>query len=202
LNSNAGPSWPWPEDRLSYANGIIPQALIAAGSRLERQPMVDAGLRSLRWLMDLQTDAEGHFVPIGNDGWYERGGKPARFDQQPIEVQHMVEALIEAWQVTGDKLWLDDARRCFDWFLGRNDLGQPVCDVATGGCRDGLSARGANQNQGAESTLAFLHSLVRLRQVSRVPAAISQSVGSIRVVPPAAVARIPTTPAGRQRELS
>ena len=146
--------------------------------------MIDAGLHSLRWLMELQTDPDGHFVPIGNDGWYDRGGRRARFDQQPIEVQHMVDALTEAWQVTGDERWLNDARRCFDWFLGRNDLRQPVWDAATGGCRDGLSARGVNQNQGAESTLAFLHAMIRLRLVSRLPLAASAQSSPIRIVAP------------------
>ena len=101
-------------------------------------------------------------MPIGNNGWFKRGSVPARYDQQPTEAQHMVDALLEAHQVTGDANWLDDARRCFEWFLGRNDVQQPVFDEATGGCRDGLSADGLNQNQGAELTLAWLHASMRL----------------------------------------
>jgi hypothetical protein len=180
----SGADWPWPEDRLSYANGLIPHALIATGSRSGEQAMVDAGLRSLRWLMDAQTDPAGHFAPIGNEGWYERGGKAARFDQQPIEIQHMVDALTEAYQVTGSERWLEDARLCFDWFLGRNDLHQPVRDAATGGCRDGLRSRGVNQNQGAESTLALLQAQIRLRLVSRGPMTAKDSINPIRIVSP------------------
>ncbi len=142
--------WPWPEDALTYANGVMPQALIASGSRLDDPEMVETGLRSLRWLLDVQTDPKGHFVPVGNAGWMTADGHRARFDQQPIEAQHMVDALLEAHRVTGDDRWIEDARRCLDWFLGRNDLGQPVCDVSTGGCRDGLHPDGVNQNQGAE----------------------------------------------------
>jgi glycosyltransferase involved in cell wall biosynthesis len=171
-----GAEWPWPEDALTYANAALPQALIASGSKLDDPEMVQAGLRSLRWLLDVQTDQKGHFVPVGNAGWMTADGHRARFDQQPIEVQHMVDALLEAHRVTGDDRWVEDARRCLGWFLGHNDLGQPVCDVATGGCRDGLHADGVNQNQGAESTLAWLHSLLRLHQVQ--PALAASAVGA------------------------
>ena len=160
--AHATPEWPWPESTVTYANGIIPHAVLTAGARLGNRDMIDAGLRALTWLTDLQTDPRGHFVPIGNRGWFSRDGFQARFDQQPIEVQHMVNAQLEAYRVTGERRWLDEARRCFEWFLGRNDLRQPVCDHATGGCRDGLQAEGLNQNQGAESTLAWLHSLISL----------------------------------------
>ena len=129
---------------------------------LERTEMVDAGIASLRWLMDIQTDARGHFVPIGNDGWFARNGTPARFDQQPIEAQHMVDALLEVYRVTGDPRWLENARCCFEWFLGRNDLQQAIADDTTGACRDGLRPDGVNQNQGAESTIAWLHASLRL----------------------------------------
>jgi hypothetical protein len=162
LQNHAAPNWPWPEDTVTYANGAIPQALIAAGRETNRPDMIDAALKSLRWLVDVQTDAKGNFVPIGSDGWFKRGGVPARYDQQPTEAQHMVDALLEAHQTTGDATWLDDAHRCYEWFLGRNDLQQPLVDLATGGCRDGLRADGFNQNQGAESTLAWLHASLRL----------------------------------------
>jgi hypothetical protein len=162
LQNHAAPNWPWPEDTVTYANGVIPHALIAAGREIGRSDMVEAALKSLRWLVDVQTDAKGNFVPIGSNGWFKRGGVPARYDQQPIEAQHMVDALLEANQVTGDPSWLDDARRCYEWFLGRNDLQQPLVDSATGGCQDGLRADGINRNQGAESTLAWLHASLRL----------------------------------------
>jgi len=123
--------------------------------------MVEAGVNSLRWLMDVQTDARGHFAPIGNDGWFVRDGAPARFDQQPTEAQHMMDALLEVHQLTGDQRWLEDARCCFEWFLGRNDLQQAIADDTTGACRDGLHADGVNQNQGAESTIAWLHAVMK-----------------------------------------
>ena len=126
--------------------------------------MVDMGLRSLRWLITIKTE-DGHFVPIGNDGWYERGGHKARFDQQPIEANAMVEACVEAYNATRDRAWLDDAVMCFNWFLGHNDLNLPLYDPKTGGCRDGLMADGINQNEGAESSLAWLLSLMTLQKL-------------------------------------
>lgn len=190
--ANGAQDWPWVEDVATYANGLIPHAMIQAGARLERSDIVDAGLRSLRWLMDRQTDQKGHFVAVGNRGWLVRGGGQARFDQQPIEAEHMIAALIEAYQVTSDRRWMEDARRCFEWFLGRNDLQQQVIDPATGGCRDGLFADGVNQNQGAESTLSWLQSLMKLHMTigAAVSPARAVSVEILRRPTPAPVARI------------
>ena len=120
--------------------------------------MTEAGLESLHWLADLQRAeaAGGHFVPIGSNGFYRRGGERARFNQQPVEAQTMASACLEAFRSTGDEGWYKEARRAFQWFLGRNDLNLPVYDPTTGGCRDGLDPDRPNENQGAESTLAFL----------------------------------------------
>jgi hypothetical protein len=122
------------------------------------------GLESLKWLLSIQTE-EGHFVSIGCNGWYEKGGSKARFDQQPIEANAMIEVCIEAFNVTRDKTWYDNAVMCFNWFLGHNDLNMPLYDPKTGGCRDGLMANGINQNEGAESTLAWLLSLMTLQKL-------------------------------------
>ncbi len=161
---NASDDWPWIENKLTYANGKIPHALLLSGQWLMRGEMVEAGLRSLRWLVDIQTDPKGHFVPVGNRGWYPRGGAKARYDQQPIEAHAMIEACLEAYNVTQDQSWIEEARRILEWFLGRNDLNQPLYDYRSGGCCDGLNADGVNRNQGAESTLACLLSLLELYQ--------------------------------------
>lgn len=171
FDAGGASDWPWPEPILTYANGLLAEALIVGGARHKDQALVDRGLAVLSWLTKLQLDPRGHLVPIGNRGWYERNGVQARFDQQPIEVQHMTSAHLAAYRATGEDKWLDEARRCLEWFLGRNDLRQPVCDHATGGCRDGLQAEGLNQNQGAESTLAWLDSLISLHIAAGEPAA-------------------------------
>ncbi len=158
--ANAGDEWPWIENKMTYANGKIPQALLLSGQWLQREDMLQAGMRSLEWLVKVQTDDKGHFVPIGNNGWMSRDGHRARFDQQPIEAENIIEACKEAYNITLDKKWIAESQRCLEWFLGRNDLSVALYDYKSGGCCDGLNANGTNQNQGAESTLAWLLSLL------------------------------------------
>lgn len=162
---NASEDWPWIEDTVTYANGKIPQALILSGSRQNRADMLNAGLRCLEWLMEIQTDPKGHFVPVGNNGWYPKRGIKARFDQQPIEALDMIDACHEAYDATNDSKWVSHAQRCLEWFLGRNDLNAPLYEHKSGGCCDGLQADGPNRNQGAESTLVCFLSLLILNQM-------------------------------------
>ena len=160
---NSSEEWQWYENELSYCNAALPHALLTCGKSIPNSAMTDSGLESLNWLSDLQRSTAGHFVPIGSNGFYQKGGERARFDQQPVEAQAMVSACIEAYRITIDKRWHKEARRAFEWFLGRNDLNLPIYDPTTGGCRDGLHPDRPNNNQGAESTLAFLQSLLELR---------------------------------------
>jgi hypothetical protein len=159
--------WRWFEDGLTYCNAALPHALLTCGMSIPDPAMSAAGLESLAWLADLQrSDTEGgHFVSIGSNGFYRKGGERARFDQQPVEAQAMVSASLEAYRITGDRKWNKEAHRAFEWFLGRNDLNLPIYDPTTGGCRDGLHPDRPNENQGAESTLAFLQALLELRLV-------------------------------------
>jgi glycosyltransferase involved in cell wall biosynthesis len=165
--------WCWYEAGLTYCNAVLPQALLMCGQWIPNNAMTEAGLESLHWLADLQRDdaAGGHFVPIGSNGFYQRGSERARFDQQPVEAQTMASACLEAYRSTGDERWRKEARRAFEWFLGRNDLNLPVYDPTTGGCRDGLHPDRPNENQGAESTLAFLQTLLELRLAEEHPSA-------------------------------
>ena len=124
--------------------------------------VLDIGLQSLKWLVEIQRSESGHFAPIGSDGFWVRNSERARFDQQPIEAHSMISACLEAYAVTRDSTWYSAARRCFEWFLGRNDLGQWIYDAGTGGCHDALHSDRVNQNQGAESSLAFHLSLAEM----------------------------------------
>ncbi|MCU4182813.1 hypothetical protein K6U06_00430 [Acidiferrimicrobium sp. IK] len=146
--------WPWPEARLSYANAAWAEALIAAGAALDDGDAVADGLRLLGWLVDAQTDG-GHLSPVPHCGWGPGEPRPG-FDQQPIEVAALADACVRAHAVTGDGGWLQVSAGCMAWFLGDNDAATPMHDPATGGGLDGLEAGGANRNQGAESTLAWL----------------------------------------------
>jgi glycosyltransferase involved in cell wall biosynthesis len=162
---NRSDTWRWYEQSLTYCNAALPHALLMCGHGIPNIDMAEAGLESLRWLAGLQRadEAGGHFVPIGSNGFYQRGGVRARFDQQPVEAQAMVSACLETHRITADQNWYKEARRAFDWFLGRNDLDLPIYDPTTGGCRDGLHADRPNENQGAESSLAFLQAVLELR---------------------------------------
>lgn len=176
FHQNESKDWPWLETSLSYANGKLPHALLLSGQWMQRNDMIDMGLNSLKWLLSIQTEAD-HFVPVGNQGWFQIDGTRARFDQQPVEANAMIEACVEAFNITQDKTWVDNAVMCFNWFLGSNDLNMPLYDPKTGGCRDGLMADGINQNQGAESSLAWLLSLMTLQnlytdQILNQPAAV------------------------------
>jgi len=160
--------WPWFEPGLSYDNPKLPHALILSGYWTSKPEILEIGLKSLRWLAKIQTFDDGVFSPIGSNGFYPRGGERARFDQQPIEAYSMLSACLEAYRVTGDPSWYEQAQRAFEWFLGRNDLGLPLYDSATGGCRDALHQDRVNQNQGAESTLAFYLSLAEMELAQNI----------------------------------
>jgi len=158
--------WKWFENGLAYSNARLPQALIRAGVRAGNEEMVSAGLEALDWLAMLQRcEVNGHFVPIGSEGFYSKTTEKARFDQQPVEACAEVSACLEAYRATGKGRWRKEAWCAFNWFLGDNDLQIALYDSATGGCRDGLHPDRANENQGAESTLSFLMALLEMRQV-------------------------------------
>ena len=163
FETNGKPGWPWLEAALNYANAKLPHALLLAGQSMQDRNMIERGITSLTWLLEIQT-ANDHFSPVGNKGWYRENGEMARFDQQPIETHAMVDACIEAFNISGEKKWVDNAVMCFNWFLGHNDLNMVLYDPKSGGCRDGLMADGINQNEGAESTLACLLSHMTLQK--------------------------------------
>jgi hypothetical protein len=155
------PGWPWPHDGLSYANAALAEVVVAAGDLGDDRDLVDAGLRMLAWLRDVQTiDGRLSVIPAG--GW-SRGSPRHRHDQQPIEVAALADACATAAAVTGDPTWEISVRAAVEWFLGRNDAGVAMWDPLTGGGYDGLTPHGPNLNQGAESTLALLSTLQHAR---------------------------------------
>jgi hypothetical protein len=172
-----GTDWPWPAASLTYESGIVPRALIRAGDRLRDRRMLDRGLGLLDWLVTVQTADEGHFSPIGNRGWWPRGGTQARYDQQPIEATALLLAAEAAFEVDRDPRHQDTMEWAYGWFLGRNDLGVQVALPGEGACNDGLTRTGANTNQGAESTLMWLIALERIRVARRSPTARSTRHG-------------------------
>lgn len=158
-------TWPWPEARLSYANAALAEALIAAGSLLERPDVLTDGLMLLGWLLEIQT-VDGHLspVPVAGAGL---GDRAPRFDQQPIEVAALADACARAESVTGDIAWRSGVDMAIGWFTGSNDVGVSMSDPVTGGGFDGLTPSGPNINQGAESTLALISTMQHQRDASR-----------------------------------
>jgi glycosyltransferase involved in cell wall biosynthesis len=153
--------WQWHEAELTYDNARLPEALMACGRITNDDDMVRIGIEVLEWLRDIQFDSgDGWFAPVGNQGWYPRSGNKAQFDQQPLEAAAMIDACVAAYECTQCDDWIELASTCFNWYLGRNDQQIQVYDDAGGGCRDGLTRHGVNENQGAESTLSYLHSLL------------------------------------------
>jgi glycosyltransferase involved in cell wall biosynthesis len=161
------PDWPWFEERLTYDNARLPQALILTGLGTATPSYLEAGLKSLRWLMTLQTTPAGCFRPVGTQGFGCSRQLPRQFDQQPVEAAATISACLAAWRATGGDEWAADAMRAFGWFLGDNDLGIALADPATGGCSDGLHPDRRNENNGAESILSYLLGLAEIRCFAR-----------------------------------
>jgi hypothetical protein len=162
-----GDGWRWPESRLTYANAVLPEAMIAAGTTLERPELLRDGLELLEWLLDRET-VDGHLsvTPAGGAG---PDDTVPGFDQQPIEVAAMADACARAAGVDGDRRWADGVRAAVGWFLGENDRQVTMWDESTGGGFDGLEDGGANLNEGTESTLALLSTLQHARSFMAAP---------------------------------
>ena len=146
-------NWRWFENKITYCSGILPLAVLYAFAPDDPQQKI--GLESLDFLSQL-TFRDGMFVPIGCRGWMKRGGTPAVYDEQPVEACSMMLACLKAYETTGSGIYLEQARQCFFWYLGRNIARAPMIDPDTGGCRDGLKQDGLNGNEGAESLICWL----------------------------------------------
>jgi hypothetical protein len=159
-------AWPWPEQRLTYANAALPEVLLAAGTALGLPLVTVDGLMLLGWLLDVQT-RDGHLsvVPVGGRGPTDAIGG---FDQQPIEVAAIADACARAFALTDDPRWRHGVEQAAAWFVGSNDASTPMIDVVSGGGYDGLERHGRNDNQGAESTLALLSTLQHARDLALV----------------------------------
>ncbi|MET0427381.1 MAG: glycosyltransferase family 4 protein [Microvirga sp.] len=168
--------WVWFEEGLSYDNARLSQALIVTGLSTGAPAYVEAGMRSLRWLMTLQTTPEGLFRPVGTHGFGEKRKLPRAFDQQPLEAAAAISACLAAWRADGDGTWKADAMRAFGWFLGNNDLSLPLVDLETGSCRDGLHPDRRNENRGGESVVSYLLGLAEIRQMASTGGQLTKPV--------------------------
>lgn len=167
FTSNQNDDWCWFEEYLAYDNARLSQAMIETGIAMNRPHYIDAGIRSLRWLMKVQTNFYGHFRPVGSMSFGKSRQKPSAFDQQPVEAWATIAACVSAWRHDGSAKWESGATLAFGWFMGENDLRSTLIDSETGRCWDGLHPDRPNENTGAESALSYLLGLIDIRQLSR-----------------------------------
>lgn len=173
---HASKHWQWFEDKVTYANAKLPHALYLAGRLLNHKDMIQHGLEALNWLIERQYSNDmKHFSFIGNKGWMVRNRNKEKFDQQPIEAMALVQACLEVFRWEHKKYWLHKAHASLEWFLGRNDLGRVMINEMTGACFDGLCTKGPNRNQGAESTLSWLISILSVYDVLSCDAVVEHS---------------------------
>jgi hypothetical protein len=168
LASVETPDWKWFEEGLAYDNARLPQALMVTGMATQTPGYVDAGLRTLRWLMIQQTASTGCFRPVGTASFAELRKPPRAFDQQPVEATATIAACLAAWRADGRTEWKSVAKNAFAWFFGSNDLSVALVDPESGSCRDGLHPDRANENRGGESVVCYLLGLAAIRQLARV----------------------------------
>jgi len=164
---NTSDSWPWFEDTLTYDNAKLPLALLLAYEDTGNKRYRKIARKTLDFLIETGFGGGKILNVIGNRGWYDKGGKPAVYDQQPIDAAAMVEACAAAYRVFGEKKYKLRMEQAFAWFMGGNVSGAMVYDPGTGGSRDGISAGGINENQGAESSIELLIALITLRSASK-----------------------------------
>lgn len=153
--------WKWFEDKLTYSNYVLPWSLLAAYRVSGLQKFRRVGLESMEFLESVMF-RNGYFKPVGCKGWFPRDGKPAEFDEQPVEACEAVLAYADLYEITGDKKYLEKARTCHEWYLGKNSMGVSLVDGETGGCFDGITPDGPNLNMGAESLVAYVISSMRI----------------------------------------
>lgn len=164
LEQNSDSEWVWFENILTYCNARIPQALFLAFDSTKDNRFLEAAEKSFGFLLS-KTINKGIFAPVGQNGWFPKGGEKACFDQQPIDAGSTVEAAVSAFNTTGNTKYVEAAYCAFKWFFGGNIHGLNVYDSARGACFDGLVSDGVNLNQGAESTLTFILARMTLENI-------------------------------------
>lgn len=151
--------WQWFENIVAYDNAVLPHALLEAYLATGNEIYLNAGTKTCDFLIET-TFNQDHFSFIGSNGWYVKGGPKALFAQQPLEAVSAVMMLGSAYKATDNPNYLKMQKKAFNWFLGENVLSIPLYDFRTKGCGDGIEKNNINSNQGAESILSYLLSLL------------------------------------------
>ncbi|MEP7263881.1 MAG: glycosyltransferase [Bacteroidota bacterium] len=147
--------WCWYESYLTYANAILPEALLCAYLETRNLIYKDIARSSFDFLLSQTFNKEGIKL-ISNKSWLYKGKEVEHFGEQPIDVAYTILALSRFYEVFGNAEYLHKMETAFNWFLGSNHLHQIIYNPCTGGCYDGLEENHINLNQGAESTVSYL----------------------------------------------
>lgn len=151
---NSSLEWSWYEKIISYDNAILPLSLMRAARLLQVNVWKEIAMESFAFLDTLIFEEE-YLSPIGNETWYRKGEMRSYYGQQPIEVTSTIMLYLEMYDTTHRRTHFMKAVTALQWFFGDNVAGEPIYDLSSKGCRDGLERYGINQNQGAESTISF-----------------------------------------------
>ncbi|MDP3920668.1 MAG: glycosyltransferase [Candidatus Omnitrophota bacterium] len=165
--NNACSDWAWFEEKLTYDNAFLPLALLKAYRLTRDKTYLSIAKKTLSFLEAIYFKSE-YLQLVGNNRWMTKSSKACLFDEQPVDAMASVLLFQEAYLTFNDKRYLDLMRMSFDWFVGKNRLEKPLYDFKSNGCRDGLMEKNVNMNQGAESTLCYLISLLTVTDVSYV----------------------------------
>lgn len=147
--------WQWFEDSLTYANSILPEAMLYAWLITGESEYREIAITSFNFLLS-ETFNENGIEVISNRGWLKKGEVASHFGEQPIDVAYTIMTLSRFYEAFGDEEYLVKMEIAFNWFLGNNRLHQTIYNPRTGGCYDGLEDSHVNINQGAESTISYL----------------------------------------------
>jgi hypothetical protein len=153
--SESGEKWEWFEGYLTYANSILPEAMLYSWLLTGETIYKEIAISSLNFLLSLIFNKNGIEV-ISNKKWLQKGMDPEKFGEQPIDVAYTIMTLSKFYDTFNDKEYLNKMVIAFNWFLGKNRLHQIIYNPRTGGCYDGLEERNVNLNQGAESAVSYL----------------------------------------------
>ena len=158
--------WHWFEDSMTYCNAVLPWAMLVAYNVTRKDQYHKIGFESLQFL-ESKTFRKGYFKPIGCKGWLIKGCEPAEFDEQPVEACETMFGFLEAYKISKDKMFLDRAKTCFSWYLGKNSKNLSLIDAETGGCCDAITPNGLNLNQGAESVISFWLAYLEIKKYEK-----------------------------------
>jgi len=147
--------WSWFESYLTYANSILPEAMLLAWQAGKKPEYLNIAKRSFSFLL-AKTFDNNEIKVISNRSWLSKGGEREHFGEQPIDVAYTILALHTFYHAFKEDEYLNKLKIAFSWFLGNNHLHRIIYNPCTGGCYDGLEETHVNLNQGAESTVSYL----------------------------------------------